>query len=96
MLLLVLAGGCASRHHKAQDAISAYVRKTTEDPDSYVAISFGEPHANSPKADTVLINHVYQVKNKAGASVIYANVFRVDSTSGYVRMVRSAPEATKR
>ncbi len=91
MLLLVLAGGCASRHHKAQDAISAYVRKTAQDPGSYVAISFGEPHANSPKADTVLINHVYQVKNKVGASVIYSNVFKVDSTSGYAQPAEPEP-----
>ncbi|TDN36178.1 hypothetical protein A8B98_09605 [Hymenobacter sp. UV11] len=87
MLLLLLAGGCASHNHKAQSAISAYVQKTTENPDSYVAISFGEPHAIGSKADTVLINHVYQVKNKAGASVIYSHVFKVDSTSGYALKV---------
>ena len=86
LLLLLLASGCAPHNHKAQDAISAYVKKTAEDPGSYIAISFGQPHATAPKADTVLINHVYQVKNKKGASVIYSNVFKVDSTSGYVRM----------
>ena len=92
MLLLLLASGCAPHNHKAQNAISDYVRKKAEDPGSYIAISFGQPHANSPKADTVLINHVYQVKNKTGASVIYANLFKVDSTSGYVKLAEPAPE----
>ncbi|AMR28198.1 hypothetical protein A0257_14625 [Hymenobacter psoromatis] len=89
ILLLLLASGCAPHNpnHKAQDAISAYVRKTAQDPGSYAAISFGPPRATAPKADTVLISHVYQVKNKEGASVIYSNVFKVDSTSGYVLKV---------
>lgn len=91
MLLLVLTGGCASRHHKAQDAISAYVQKTAEDPGSYIPISFGEPRATAPKADTVLMNHVYQVKNKDGASVIYSNVFKVDSASGFAQPAEPLP-----
>ena len=93
ILLLLAASGCAPHNHKAQDAISAYVRKTAQDPGSYVAISFGEAHATAPKADTVLINHVYQIKNQKGASVIYSIVFKVDSASGFAKPLEAGPKA---
>lgn len=93
ILLLLVATGCASPNHKAQDAISAYVRKTAQNPGSYVAISFGEPHAKVPKSDTVLINHVYQLKTKEGASAIYSIPFKVDSASGYAHPAQSAAGA---
>ncbi|MVN78959.1 hypothetical protein GO988_21730 [Hymenobacter sp. HMF4947] len=90
ILLLLLASGCAPHNHKAQDAIAAYLQKTVKDPGSYVPISFGEPHATSSNADTVLINHVYQEKRGVNSSVIYSNMFKVDSVSGYAQMVRSS------
>ena len=92
LCLLLLASGCAAPTHRAQDAISACVRRTAADPNSYIAISFGEARARLPKSDTVLINHVYQVKNKAGASVIYSHVFQVDSASGYARLQNPAAD----
>lgn len=90
LLLLLLASGCSSPNHKAQDAISAYLRKTVQDPGSYVAISFGQPRATVPKTDTVLINHVYQVKNKDGASVIYSLLFKVDSATSFAKPTEPA------
>lgn len=88
LLLLLAAGGCAPRNHKAQAAISAYVQKTAQNPGSYIAISFGQPRPTTPKTDTVLINHVYQVKNKEDASTIYSILFKVDSASGYAKPVQ--------
>lgn len=86
-LLLLLAGGCAPRNHKAQDAISAYLRKTSKDPGSYVPISFGEPHTKSSHTDTVLINHVYRQRNASDSLEIASAVFAVDSVAGYARPV---------
>ena len=85
MLLLLGAGGCAPHNHKAQDAISTYVRKLSPDPGSYLPISFGEPHANPAKAATVLINHVYRQKNAADSLVIASGIFVVDSVAGTVQ-----------
>jgi hypothetical protein len=91
MLLLLLASGCAPHNHKAQDAISAHLRKLSRDPSSYLAISFGEPRVNPAKATTVLINHVYQQKNAADSLVIASGLFVVDSVSGSVQMLAPAP-----
>lgn len=93
ILLLLLAGGCAPHNHKAQEAISTYVRKTLKDPGSYIPISFGEPQARAAQADTVLINHVYQQKNGKDSSVIYSHVFRVDSILGYAQLAEPASKA---
>ncbi len=88
MLLLLLAGGCAPHNHKAYDAITNHMRTTSQDPNSYVPISFGEPHADSLPGDTVLMNHVYQIKKKADVTAIYSNTFKVDSVSGYAKLMK--------
>jgi len=72
------------------------MRKTAKDPGSYVPVSFGEPRASSPPADTVLINHVYQIKNGSDSLVIYSNMFKVDSVSGYAQLVKPPLGANER
>jgi hypothetical protein len=86
-LLLLLLSGCSPSTHRVQDAIAAYLRPTLPDPTSYVPISFGQPQAAQRRGDTIVLNHVYQAKNRADSVGIYSQLFQVDSLSGYAKPV---------
>lgn len=106
MPLLALAlfslSGCAD-NHKANQLITEYIKRNTNDPTSYEAVSFSRPRKltygdvsageqGGNPLDGTLIEHTFRAKNKMGALSLETEGFVVDSIDKSVQPLTQMQE----